>query len=339
MDLQNNREDLLAAWKALSGHEPENGWKTIPVFSGNTCCLLAGRHFPGNKEALIAGFNFPNMPPYTQLPQGRGFLVSKIDLDYPEPKRTWISLCRKDEGNPELFARMADDVLHSMSSSDNTRSEFALQNFLTRIKAWQAFMQREGEGTLKPEEEVGLFGELEFLRDLILLGLPASLTVDAWQGPLDGIHDFVLGKGAIEVKSTLALRDFPVTINTLEQLDDSFVSPLFLAGVRLSLNDSGRTLATLIDGIRNQLECDGAALDTFNIKLLHAGYFNNFETKYVRKFLKTELKILLVSDSFPKLTRNNIPNEIKSVKYIIDINNIKEQSLDFNKLLAKLGVI
>ena len=279
------------------------------------------------------------MPSYTQLPQGRGFLVSKIDLDDPEPKRTWISLCRKDEGNPELFARMADDVLHSMSSSDNTKSEFALQIFLTRIKAWQAFMQRDGEGTLSPEEEVGLFGELEFLRDLLLLGLPASLTVEAWQGPLDGIHDFVLGKGAIEVKSTLALRDFPVIINTLEQLDDSFVSPLFLAGVRLSLRDSGRTLTTLVDDIRNQLKSDGAALDTFNIKLLHAGYFNNFETKYVRKFLKTELKIFLVSESFPKLTRYNTPNEIKSAKYVIDINNTKEQNLDFDKLLIKLGVI
>ncbi|MEX3012361.1 PD-(D/E)XK motif protein [Acinetobacter baumannii] len=41
-----------------------------------------------------------------------------------------------------------------------------------------------------------------------------------------------MGSGAIETKSTLSNQGFVAKINSLEQLDDSEKSPLFLNGYR-----------------------------------------------------------------------------------------------------------
>ena len=60
-------------------------------------------------------------------------------------------------------------------------------------------------------------------------------TLDAWQGPLNGLQDFFIGTGAIEVKATIAPQGFPAKISSLDQLDETQRQPLFLAGVRLAL--------------------------------------------------------------------------------------------------------
>src|SRR3546814_665484 len=45
-----HHEELLAAWRALAGHQESEGWRTIQVVYGGSCRFLAGRHFPGNEE-------------------------------------------------------------------------------------------------------------------------------------------------------------------------------------------------------------------------------------------------------------------------------------------------
>lgn len=51
----------------------------------------------------------------------------------------------------------------------------------------------------------------------------------------------LLGDGAIEVKATMSSAGFPVKIGSLEQLDDSVASPLFLAAMRFSRGEDGLT--------------------------------------------------------------------------------------------------
>ena len=78
-----------------------------------------------------------------------------------------------------------------------------------------------GTAYLSQEAEVGLFGEMVVLKALLEAGVPVEVVLNAWQGPLDGLHDFLIGSGAIEVKTTLSTNGFPATVNSLEQLDES----------------------------------------------------------------------------------------------------------------------
>ena len=54
MALLTDREALLAAWRALADTTSQSGWRFIPIATHACCQLRAGRHFPGNEEALLA---------------------------------------------------------------------------------------------------------------------------------------------------------------------------------------------------------------------------------------------------------------------------------------------
>jgi len=102
-------------------------------------------------------------------------------------------------------------MLDAESSLDDTR---LLRVFLGRVRAWQEFM-RKGAQALSPEAEIGLIGELTLLALIIEAGVPSALALEAWVGPNDGIQDFEIGTGAIEVKATLSPVGLPALIGSL----------------------------------------------------------------------------------------------------------------------------
>jgi len=339
MALLSKREELETAWRALAGYQSEEGWSTIPVGTLSPCRLLAGRHFPGNEEALLVGFRSVRTPPMEQLPKGLGFLVSKVEIGADGAGYSWIALCRQQAGNTDFFALMADDVVVTLEKQ-RINDDIRLFNvFISRIKAWQDFMRRGGEELLSPEAEVGLFGELAFMHELLKSGLPVDVVVNSWQGPMGATHDFSIGSGAIEVKSTVSPHGFPAKIGSLEQLDDSLIFPLFLAAIRLAINPLGKTLPILVHETRVMMEAEPVALIGLDSRLLHAGYFDAFAERHTRCFLKTGLRLLPVTDGFPRLTRANVAIEIRNARYELDLDLISSEDVGLIDSLKRLGVI
>lgn len=339
MALQNEIQELLAAWRALAGNPSADGWRTIPVALGGPCPLLAGRRFPGNCEALLVGFAAAKVPPAEQLPRGYGFLVSKADIHEEGNGRVWIALSRQSAGNLDLFAMMTQDIVLSLRDLRSADDDRVLHVFLARIRAWQDFMSRGRDGVLGPEAEVGLFGEIEMLRDLLSAGLPAGIATECWQGPLDGIQDFAMGTGAIEVKSTVSPSGFLATVGSLEQLDDSLVRPIFIAAVRLALDIAGRTLVDQVHQLRDLLWSEPAALDTFNNRLVHAGFLDAVAARYTRRFGRVAMRLLPIWQDFPRLTRLNVPPQIQRVRYDVDLDQVATGDLSLLDALKSLGMI
>ncbi|SEN73384.1 Putative PD-(D/E)XK family member [Nitrosospira multiformis] len=338
MALLSKKDELLAAWRALSGILGPEGWRTIPVAYGGPCPLLAGRRFPSNEETLLVGFASIHVPREHQLPQGRGFLVSKVHLGDDLEDWLWIALRRQSAGSLDLFATMADDIVTMLWEHRSGNNKRLFQILLARIHAWQDFMHREGDGVLSAEAEVGLFGELELLRTLISAGIPALGAVHAWEGPLDGVQDFRIGTGAIEVKSTLSSGCFIALIGSLDQLDDSLVWPLFLAGIRLVLSSSGRTLPQQVSEIRKQMSSEPAALVAFDSCLISGGFLAGAAERYTRKFLLERIRILRVCEDFPRLTRANVASGIRKARYEVDLDMISTSDVEIGDALLQLGV-
>lgn len=331
-------EDLRAAWRALAG-EAGPGWRTIPVASDLPVRVRAGRHFPGNEEALLVGFEAPEVPPTPRLPQGRGFLVSRVELGSEDVGTVWIALSRLPAGNIDLFAEMAYDVLGVIYPRRGSGSRAVITALLGRIVAWQEFMERGRPPVLDPEAELGIFGEILVLRDLVATGLPSHEAVDAWEGPVRGLRDFRIRHGAIEVKSTLAEEGFPAKIGSLDQLDDSSVKPLFVAAVRLALKDSGQTLPALVADAYRRLQESPSALDGFADKLVRAGYLDAYSAHYERRFVCVSTRIVPVEEGFPRLIRGNIPREITSSRYVLDIDRVTTPGIELRQALHQLGAI
>ena len=333
-------EELLSAWRALGGSAGDaEGWSTIPLALTGPRRLRAGRRFPGNEEALLVGFTSVHVPPAAQLPLGQGFLVSQIELGTEANGMLWLALSRRTGGSLDMFTMMALDVIATLNAGRATAEERLFQLFLARIRAWQDFMRRGTDTTLGSEAEIGLFGELVFLRSMIQAGLPSEVAIEGWLGPMNGIQDFVLGGGAVEVKTTVATSGFPATIGSLDQMDDSTRQPLFLAAVRICLDATGMSLPTIIEDTRTLLGEDPAARHTFNIRLIHAGYLDAVSEHYRRSFAHVSTRIFHVAEGFPRLTRARVPPQVIQARYELDIDGVNTGTVDVRTALDQLGVM
>ena len=333
---RSNDDRLRAAWRALASDGVAEGWRTIPIELEGECRLLGGRHFPGNEEAILVGFRGVPVPPANRLPKGHGFRVDKVAHGSLGQDFAWVSLSRELAGSLDMFAMMAGDIVGMLEVYAQTGQEPLFQLFLSRIRAWQDFMERDGSGVLTAEAEIGLYGELLVLRDILGARLPAALVLENWEGPLRGLHDFLIGTGAIEVKTTVGEKGFPALISSLEQLDASIRQPLFIVGIRLLIDGSGTTLPELAADLRRALHSDPVASGLFESRLVQAGLLETFADRYTRRFLHARTVVLPVDEKLPKLTRGNISIAIRKASYELDLDLTDAKEIDFQRAIEQL---
>lgn len=329
--------ELVAAWRALSGIATGDGWKVIELFSIGNCCVMAGRRGARNEESVLVGVkgNVPSQP--FQFPRGQGFSLISTELQGYPAGHSWFALVRQESGSLELFTKVAVDLVNLMESTsvqDGLRIHSAM---ISRIRAWQAFMKRDSDGVLSTEEEIGLFGELLVLQNLLDDGVSEFDALDSWAGPDDGLHDFLLGDGAIEVKTTLAPAGFIARISNLDQLDDSLHQPLFVAAVRLAQLSEGATLPDLIDQVAGQIRDPGATA-LLNSRLVSAGYMDMTQAEYTRRFRCSELTYRIVRADSPRLTRSNVPAAIHEARYSLDLDAYPVAASTYADISNSLGV-
>ena len=333
-------DSLQSAWRALEDGSRGDGWRTIPIETVGRCRILAGRHFQGGEESLLVGFTPTEIAIDSgPLPRGRGFRVESVKEEMQGDVRTWVALTRQPDGKAVIFARMADDVLVMLRAHEGSGAALFRQ-FTGRIRAWQAFMERGWDEILTATAEVGLVGELSFLQQLLDAGVAESVALDGWRGPLDGLHDFALGTGAMEVKASVAASgEFPVVVGSLEQLDDSLVQPLFLVGVRLALDASGRTLPAIIADLGDRLYDDPAACARFADLILRAGFLASVSDRYQRRFRHSHTAIVPVGGAFPRLTHGLVPRAIRKARYELDLDMVDVPRTELDRALSELRVI
>lgn len=336
---RSERDELAEAWRALRGLPDAPGWRTIAVCAGGPCRLLAGRQTPGDEEALLVEVGGAPLRAAVQLPQGRGFAVMQVVVD-PSAPSAWLCIARRPGGSLDLFAAMAEDIVRTLHRVADARSAGLLRVLLDRIRAWQMFMDRGGDGVLGPEAEIGLLGELVLLAALVDAGVAGLTACEAWEGPRDGVHDFRWRSGAVEVKTSSASPGaFPARIGSLDQLDDATVQPLFLAAVRVTEVESGRTLPEWVTGVRERLAGQEAALGTFNDRVLQGGYSDAHADRYTRRFALRDVRIFAVNQGFPRLTRSTVPAEVTEARYQMDLDTVRVPALDLPAALARIGAL
>lgn len=287
---------------------------------------------------MLVGFRSIRSLPSSRLPQGHGFEVIRLQAESIDEDSLVVALARRPGGSPELFAMMAEDLVSLLDGCTEAREETLLQRFLGRIHAWQEFMDRHRDSILSAENEQGLYGELVLLERLIKADLPPRDVLDAWQGPVDGPQDFILGSGGIEVKTTLSAGGFPATISSLEQLDDNLRQPLFVAATRLALHSTGMTLPEMVDVIKARLAGNHEVLDTFNIRLMQAGLLHSTVSRYTRRFRHGSSTILCVQGDFPRLTRANVHPLVRKARYEIDLDLAGAEEVELERALEMMGV-
>ena len=332
-----NKEFELA-WAALACGGCESGWNAIQLSAAGPIEVQAGRKSPEDAEAILLSFPTTWLPHKEKLPEGNGFLVERVTSIGTTHQQ--LALTRQPTGSVELFGAMACDVVGALddATARGLSEDQMLRVFIRRVIAWQHFMSK-GASLLGPEAELGLVGELSFLRTLLDSGLATEVALAGWIGPEDAIQDFHVGDGAVEVKATLSTSGFPVKIGSLEQLDDATMSPLFLAAFRFANNTEGETLPEIASDIEHRLGDDPATTVLLEEKLLRAGYLKSHMPKYTRLFTIRETRMYYVTEGFPRLTPAGVPSGIYRATYDIDLDGLENFRLELPAALRALGVL
>ena len=329
-------DEIQLAWNSIQTAQGTSGWNTVAVLPSHPGRFRAGRNFPDQCEALLAGFRTSVISRNEKLPEGLGFHVTRVNSE--QDGLVWLALTRSPNGNLELFSAMVSDVLQAILATGTEDHSRELRAFLGRIRAWQEFM-RKGAVPLSAENEVGLVGELTVLEKMLDIGMAPETAIKAWNGPLDGLRDFELGFGAIEVKTTIASAGLVAKIGSLEQLDDTNCKPIFLGAVKYALTENGQTLPEKIYAIRERLDSDPITLSEFDDRVIAAGYLAAHSTRYHRRFSLREIAMIEVGENFPRLMHGNVKPGVISARYEINLEPLLSQDIGLTTALKKLEMI
>jgi hypothetical protein len=166
------------------------------------------------------------------------------------------------------------------------------------LRAWrQLFSEAEG---LSEDQELGLLGELWFLRELVRVHGPA--IIHSWTGPRREAHDFRIRSSEFEVKSSRT-DDHTHTISGLSQLVASVGCVLHVASIAYALAGPGAG-ETLIDAVAEtrSLFVDTAQQDDLE-HLLKLVYRDPDADLYRTRWqLRGFPRLVRVDAAFPRLT-------------------------------------
>lgn len=226
-----------------------------------------------------------------------------------------------------IFAHMIVDLVNNSASKLPY-----LDICLTIIKQWSKFF--ESGRRLSNEKIKGLISELLFLKNLMETGYTSDYAIDSWDGPDDKSVDFNLdGDIGFEIKTA---NKNHVNISSEYQLSLIEYKEKYLCCYPLQTNsgENGYTINKLMDYFLLKLDNtnDYSVLDR---KVTAYGFVKEFheEIEGNQHFFFGDIVMYEINDNFPKLVSENIPSEIKNIKYQINLNDLDEKIIDHVKII------
>ncbi|MEX2670889.1 MAG: PD-(D/E)XK motif protein [Phycisphaeraceae bacterium] len=311
--------DMLAdAWNQLAASSDESsGLRRIRV-EPLQYRVYAGWTVPSGQPALAAVVEASSVPADVDLPQSSGFTVSIDPLPNDSDMRL-VLLQAESEQYHEVFERLAEDVRNEIRTAE---SEGRLINiFVARLRRWQLFLSRRRDARLSRFEQIGLWGEIWFLRSHLIPTLGIDSAVHAWRGPDGANHDFEFSGKAVEVKTSSANPEGRVHIANVLQLVDTGLDALYLRYISVSIHQgAGTALPDLILRLRQKLGASSTARQQFEGKLFDAGYLDSEDDHYRRMGIAVLSETTyLIADGFPRLLPSDLPPGVGDVKYVLSL--------------------
>jgi len=242
------------------------------------------------------------------------------DVSFPESKLLLIQLNNREVRVNDIFATICANIVNSIIGAASEKEGMRL--VITQMRKWKELFSRRKDQKLSAQEQQGLFGELLFLRKLLLSSIDKVTTTGFWLGPDKAPKDFQSDMWAVEIKTTSANSHSGISINGELQLDETDVEHLFLFNLVVEvLPQDGQTLPELIADIRQLLKGDNRATSVFESKLILAGYFDFDEEFYNdRHYHIRKEQYFQVQDEFPRIKKDDLKIGVSEVKYSISLN-------------------
>jgi hypothetical protein len=236
-----------------------------------------------------------------------------------------IKSIRKDQGSDlYLVLNEANDwnIFYSFCSDlidtcEKCTTEVELIAKLSkRVRRWQYFLSESKLLSMTEIQQMGLFAELQFLKEILLPNLQSGDAILSWVGCDFDKQDFSLLNSLVEVKSYISSKGSTVKISSLHQLV-SDIKPLFLFAFGLTKTNNGVRIIDVIHEINECLSDDNK--DLFAQKLAQYGYIEGVTEEPFYRFNLDNVRAFAVTEDFPRIIPNQIKEQIVDVQYALDL--------------------
>ena len=213
-----------------------------------------------------------------------------------------------------VFAAFVDHLIQHLAMLPG---DVHLQTEVYRqLNLWIDFFRKSDLRALDNQQELGLFGELKFLRFITRAAGSFERALTAWQGPLGFPQDFVFRNYAFEVKSTLDEGNARLKINGASQLEVPVDSTLQLIVMRLKEKEDGQTLPELVEEMQ-ETAAQNACSAQFRELVLRANFPFHQSQMFVRRFVHIRTQAYTISADFPRIVSSLLSVAVKEVRYAL----------------------
>ena len=328
--------NLGKIWDELErNNDFESGYVRLRVEPKASCDIFVALKKPENAHCLLIEVNQMSVPNAVHYPQSSCFEVFSNTVASQPFNKIRLTLILKDVQYSDVFdALILDEVKHILSKEDQ---KVATNEFVSRLAKWQSFF-RYFSGGLTTEAQKGLYGELWFLRYVLIPKLGEYNSILSWTGPSGSNQDFQIPNYAIEIKTTSGMEK-SVHISNKMQLDNVGLKKLYLGHISVEAGLSGtQSLNDLIDDIKKLLHenCEICS-SMFEEKLMESGYLNVHRNRYVdMKYIIREASYYDIKNNFPRIIESNIMHGIGEVHYSIDLAYCETYKISLEELSQNL---
>lgn len=318
---------ISQVWQELEDEGAGHGEFRRRIHQESIADLYLVVHKPANTRALLIDVDLSSTD-IGELPTGRG-----IDLRWIPSSAGGqvLELVLSQPAFADLFDALVTDV--AAAAAAGTDQHDVAAHVAARVRRWQTFLRETSTG-LPPERQRGLYGELYFLRRLLLGAVPGDAAVAGWVGPLGALQDFAFGSAAVEVKTTIASQHQMLRIASERQLDSTALADLALFHLSVDGREgAGQSLPELVQEVRAAL-AESDAAGQFEDRLFTGGYLDAQAPIYRTGYTVREANIFLVGDDFPRLVEADCPSGVGDVTYSIAVSALSNFLSDATVLLS-----
>ncbi|QNN55559.1 PD-(D/E)XK motif protein [Diaphorobacter ruginosibacter] len=236
----------------------------------------------------------------------RGVRVQTLELkvDTARPNEVFVEIACLDHEGHQILDVIAAEIIDALHKGATIRRIRLIQGILVK---WRKFWSDAPQKLLSKEKQIGLFGELWFLKEWLIPQLGIEKGVSMWRGPLGSRNDFEAEGLSIEVK-TSSRADESHQVNGLEQLLALEGTTLFLFSLLIREEAGGaESLPSLVAELRETLKTEYEAQAQFEGMLAAA----DFQESDIEQYQKLRFRIrgqglYRVEEGFPRLIPSSI---------------------------------
>lgn len=222
-----------------------------------------------------------------------------------------------DKNNLYIFASLCEYLIDSIANISDEK--LLVKTILNQLASWRNLFGSHKRKDLSENEQLGLFGELSFLK-FMLQSFPTKKkeVLLTWVGAEKSNKDFQGHEWAVEVKSSIN-KNNKVTIHGETQLDQDEFEYLILCNYVIDRNNIyGTTLPQLIDDIEALLKQDIITMNYFMARMQLVGYYQEDRSKYeLRHYNIKKRDLYNVTSGFPRIVQNDLRKGVHDVNYAI----------------------